>query len=201
MAEPAESERPKAVRLFAALDLPEGVRGKLAAWGARELSDPALRPVRPEALHMTVCFLGWAPPERVEEAIGVLKAVEPRPVQVRLLAEPIAKPPRRPSLFAIEAEAPEAGVLAGEVSARYAELGLAKAETRPFWPHVTVARVRADKAKGGSRRRRPRRVERLPKPLPEGLGGEFSAVRLCLYRSMMRRDGSQYEPLYNLNLR
>jgi RNA 2',3'-cyclic 3'-phosphodiesterase len=188
-------------RLFAALDLPDEVRDELAAWSSRELSDPALRPVRPEALHMTVCFLGWTPPERVDEAQAVIGAIAPRPIAIRLLAEPVAKPSRRPSLFAIEAEAPEAAVLAGEVSARYRELGLVEEEKRPFWPHVTVARVRAEKAKGGARRRRPRRVERPLAPLPDTLGGEFLAVRLCLYRSMMRRDGSLYVPLCNLNLR
>jgi RNA 2',3'-cyclic 3'-phosphodiesterase len=188
-------------RLFAALDLPDEVRDGLEAWGARELIDPALRPVRAESLHMTVCFLGWTPPERAEEAKGVIRAIEPRPVKIRLLPEPLVKPPRRPSLFAVEAEAPAAAVLAGEVSARYCELGLAEEEKRPFWPHVTVARVRSEKGEGRPRRRRPQHVERPPEPLPESLGGEFLAVRLCLYRSMMRRDGSQYVPLCNLNLR
>jgi RNA 2',3'-cyclic 3'-phosphodiesterase len=198
---PPDPQRPQKQRLFAALDLPDEIRAGLAAWGGRELSDPALRPVSAEALHITVCFLGWTPPERVDEAQAVIEAVDPRPVPVRLLLEPVAKPPRRPSLFAIEAEAPEAAILAGEVSARYRELGLAEEEKRPFWPHVTVARVRAEKAKGGSRRRRPQRVERPPAQLPDELGGEFGAVRLCLYRSMMRRDGSLYVPLCNLNLR
>ena len=32
-------------RLFAALDLPDDVRGRLEAWGARGFTDPALRPV------------------------------------------------------------------------------------------------------------------------------------------------------------
>jgi len=187
-------------RLFAALDLPDGIRDGLDAWGARELSDPALRPVRAEALHMTVCFLGWTSPERVDEAKEVIHEIEPRPVKIRLRRPPVAKPPRRPSLFAIDAEAPEAAILAGEVSTRYRELGLAEEEKRPFWPHVTVARVRNEKAGSGSRRR-PQRVTRPPRPLSEALGGEFEAVRLCLYRSMMRRDGSLYVPLCNLNLR
>jgi len=188
-------------RLFAALDLPDDVRGRLEAWGARELTDPALRPVRAESLHMTVCFLGWTPPERVEEAQAVIQAIEPRQVKIRLLPVPVAKPPRRPSLFAIEAEASEATTLAEEVASRYRKLGLAEEEKRPFWPHVTVARVRSEKGRARPRRRRPLQVERPPEPLPEVLGGEFEAVRLCLYRSMMRRDGSQYVPLCNLNLR
>ncbi len=185
-------------RLFAALDLPDAVRDQLGEWGARELSDPALRPVRPEALHMTVCFLGSTPSDRVEEAKEAIMEIEPRPVRMRFRTNPAAKPPRRPSLFAIEADAPAAASLAREVSSRLCEVGLAETEKRPFWPHVTVARVRAEKGAG---RRRPQRVERAPGPLPEDVGGEFSAVRLCLYRSMMRRDSSLYVPLCNLNLR
>ena len=134
---------------------------------------------------MTVCFLGWTPPRAGRGSPG-RDPGDRAAARARSgsSAEPVAKPPRRPSLFAIEAEAPEATVLAGEVSARYRELGLAEEEKRPFWPHVTVARVRAEKGKGGSRRRRPQRVERPPEPLPEELGGEFGAVRLCLYRSI-----------------
>ena len=191
----------KPVRLFAALDLPDSVREGLDAWGARELSDPALRPVAVANLHLTLCFLGWTAPDRVEEAIAVLAAVRPREVSIRLHPEPVAKPPRRPSLFAIEAEAPAATELAGEVAAAYLAAGLAEEEKRPFWPHVTVARVRSEEGRRGRGRRRPQRVGRPPGPLPDELGGEFHAVRLCLYRSMMRRDGSQYVPLYNVDLR
>ena len=198
---PRAREAEKRIRLFAALDLPGPALALLEAWGARELSDPALRPVSPQALHMTVCFLGWTPPDRLEEALDVMASIEPRPVAMRLLSEPIPKPPRRPSLFAIEAESPQAAELAHEVRSAYVERGLAEVEDRPFWPHITVARVRPERGGGGKGRRRPRRVERPPGPLPGGQGGEFSAVRLCLYRSTMRRDGSEYVPLYNLDLR
>jgi 2'-5' RNA ligase len=190
----------KAVRIFAALELPDDVRGRLDAWGARELVDPALRPVPPENLHMTVCFLGWTPPQRVQEAEEVIAAVKPRPVPIRFLLDPVAKPPRRPSLFAVEAESPEATTLAREVAAAFVQRGLAEEEKRPFWPHVTLARVRAERSVPAGKRRRPQRVERAPAALPEGLGGEFRAVRLSLYRSMMRRDGSQYVPLFQLGL-
>ena len=44
-------------RLFVALDLPDDVRAGIAAWQAKALGDPALRPMRAEALHVTLCFL------------------------------------------------------------------------------------------------------------------------------------------------
>ena len=188
------------MRLFVALDLPPAVREGLDGWGARELTDPALRPVPAENLHVTLCFLGTTPEDRVADALEAVAGVEPRPVPMSFVRGPVAKPPRRPSLFALEMVAPGAGHMAREVCGAMAARGLARPEERPFWPHVTVARVRAEKRAGVSGRRRPQRVERAPGPLPEELGGEFGAVRLCLYRSMMRRDGSQYVPLLKRGL-
>lgn len=184
-------------RLFAALDLPEPVRAGLAGWGQRELTDPALRPVRAAALHMTVCFLGSTPFGRVAEAEALIGAIRPRRVPIRFALDPVSKPSGRPALLAIEAESPPAAELAGEVREALIEAGLTRAERRPFWPHVTVARVRSEPG----RRRRPRRLERPPGPLPGDMGGEFDAVRLSLYRSIMRPEGSLYVPLCNLNLR
>jgi 2'-5' RNA ligase len=47
-------------RMFLALDLPEETRDRLVAW--RELildGRRDVRPVRPDALHVTLVFLGW----------------------------------------------------------------------------------------------------------------------------------------------
>ncbi|MGH2858103.1 MAG: 2'-5' RNA ligase family protein, partial [Solirubrobacteraceae bacterium] len=42
-----------------ALELPADVRQTLAAWAAAVANDQgALRPVREESLHVTLCFLG-----------------------------------------------------------------------------------------------------------------------------------------------
>ena len=46
--------------MFVALDLPEAARDGLARWRDRLLEDrPDLRAVPPEALHVTLVFLGW----------------------------------------------------------------------------------------------------------------------------------------------
>ena len=53
-------------RLFVALDLPDdGARRARRLAGARALADPALRPMRPEALHVTLCFLGYHPEQAI----------------------------------------------------------------------------------------------------------------------------------------
>ena len=196
-------------RMFVALDLPDAVRAGLEAWSARELTDPALRPVAAEALHITLCFLGWQR-ERDADAIAAQVATAPSdPVELRFEPEPVAVPRERrpPRLFAVEAPSPAADSLAAEVSGLLERARFYEPEKRDFWSHVTVARVRAEKApkgpegKPGKRRRgRPRRVERPPGPLPDELLQPFFAVRTRLYRSNLRPAGAEYVPLAGFDL-
>lgn len=148
---------------------------------------------------MTLCFLGWTDPGRVEEAMAIVSSTTARPVPIRLLATPVGRPPGRPGVIALEAEAPAATDLYFELEPKLVDAGLMRRERRAFWPHVTVARVRSEPSRQG-RRGRPRRLERWPAPFPGAEGGEFGAVRLCLYRSTLRPEGSRYEPLATLDL-
>ncbi len=174
-------------RLFVALDIPEGVREALAAWQRRELAAlPELRPVAPEALHVTLCFLGWrdlAEAGRIGElAVGAAEAV-----QNLALGEPTWLPRRVPRVLAIEVE--DAGGrcanLQSAVSDALVAGGFYERETRPFLPHVTVGRVRG--------RRSPRGVRHRPPGPPPPLAFEGAAV--TLYRSRPAAGGSTYEPL------
>jgi 2'-5' RNA ligase len=184
------------IRAFVALDLPEAVRAGIDAWGAAELGDEALRPVAAEKLHLTLCFLGHIPAPDVERAARIVVAVRPRAVPVTLRSAPVAKPGGRPRLFALDAESPAAVALQEEVAQELAEAGVYERDQRPFWPHLTVARVRAEPG----RRRRPRRVRTRPGELPPALVHTFDSVRIALYRSNLRPGGAQYEPLANLDL-
>jgi 2'-5' RNA ligase len=82
------------------------------------------------------------------------------------------------------------------VGGRLAAARLYEAEKRPFWPHVTVARVRAE----GRGSRRPQALERPPKELPPGLSEAFHGVRLTLYRSELQPLGARYVPLAQVEL-
>jgi RNA 2',3'-cyclic 3'-phosphodiesterase len=188
-------------RLFVALDLPDAVRGGLEAWQARALSDPALRPVRPEALHVTLCFLNYHPERAIESIASVVTATDPRPVEMRLKAEPVAVPPRRARLFAVEGESPATSELQAELSNRLAAERFYKPEKRPFWTHVTVARVRSERgsrARGG--RGKPMTVDSSPAALPAEVTEPFQAPRVVLYRSFLRPSGAEYVRLAELNL-
>jgi 2'-5' RNA ligase len=184
------------IRAFTALDLPPEVRAGIAAWGSEALADPALRVVPEESLHITLCFLGHLPRPDVERVAGIVRRLDPRPVPIALASEPVAKPRSRPRLFALDADSPAAVELQAELQAELVAEGLYEPEKRPFWPHVTLARVRDEKG----RRRRPRRVATRPGGLPEALVHTFGSVRVSLYRSNLRPTGAQYVPLANLDL-
>jgi RNA 2',3'-cyclic 3'-phosphodiesterase len=175
-------------RMFLALDLPEEARSALAAWRDALVEDRRdLRPVRAEALHVTLVFLGWQD-EKAAEAIAaaafeacaglaapVLRAGEVRPL-----------PPRDPRLFALDLEDEDgrAGALQSAASAALEGGGWYRPEKRPFWPHLTLARVK----------RGERRVPALPDD-PAPPGEAFEARLLTLYRSTLRPQGALYEPL------
>ncbi|MEO8092297.1 MAG: RNA 2',3'-cyclic phosphodiesterase [bacterium] len=192
------------VRLFTALDLPTDVRAGLERWQARECADQALRPVAPDALHVTLCFLGYHPERAIGGIAELLAAVDPRPVPMRFEPNPVGISGRRPGLYAISSPSDAAVELQRELGSMLAADRLYKAEKRPFWPHVTVARVRPERRPKGdpSRRQRgrPRVVERLPGPLPSELLGPFGSVRVALYLSHLRPSGAEYERLAVLEL-
>jgi len=199
MAERSESSR--VIRAFVALQLPEDVRERIAAWGAEELSDPALRPVPREHLHVTLAFLGWQEEDSIAETAKLLGTCAGRAPALQLGLDPVAKPGgRRPNFFALEVSSPAASLLQAEVAATLADAGVYQPDERRFWPHVTLARTRTEKRQGGGRSKRRMAVRRAPKRLPQELAQPFEAVRLTLYRSILRSAGAQYDALAQFEL-
>jgi 2'-5' RNA ligase len=183
--------------MFIALDLPEMVREDIVRWGEVELTDPALRRVPPESLHVTLAFLGNRPLDDVERLAEAMEEAADRPVLLEL-GGPVGRPAgNRPRLVALP-------VLHGPVPGLWERLceilsfeGLYdEPEERPFWPHVTVARIRAE----GRGSRRPMRVEIPPGPSPTERIGWFDGVRISLYRSELQPSGARYVPLAQVEL-
>jgi 2'-5' RNA ligase len=183
-------------RLFIALDLPERVKAAIGEWGAAALADPALRPVGPGSLHVTLAFLGYLPEKeipRLGEIVVAIRALAPSIA----LGDPVPRPERgRPRLFALPVESPGTIALQAALQERLVEAGLYKPEKRPFWPHVTVSRVRREER--GSKR--PALVSRPPKALPKDLSRKLHGVRLTLYLSQIKPQGAQYIPLAQVEL-
>ena len=174
--------------MFVALDLPDDARERLVRWrdllldGRRDV-----RPVRPEALHVTLVFLGWqdeSAAERIADAAFGSLPDAPAPRLAATGVRPV--PPRDARLFALDLddEAGRAGALQEAISGALEAGGWYRPEKRPFWPHMTLARV-----KRGERRVPP------PPERPQPPADPFDAGTLTLYRSTLRPQGAIYEPL------
>ena len=175
-------------RLFLALDLPEDARGRLADWRDVALGSRSdVRPVAPEALHVTLVFLGWQDESAAEEIAAAAFRALPAGEPPRLTPKGVRSvPPRDPRLFALDLEDEDgrATGLQGRLSRALAAGGWYRPEKRPFWPHITLARVK----------RRERRVPPLGDDPPPP-GDPFEAAGVTLYKSTLRPQGSLYEPL------
>jgi RNA 2',3'-cyclic 3'-phosphodiesterase len=166
------------IRLFCALQLPEGVLDDLSRWSER-LPVSAARRVRREDLHVTLAFLGARPAADVA-AIGVeLRAAAAdaaAPVELRPLRY---RETRGAGMIVLEDVEGRAAALTEDLQRRLEGLGVYRRERRRWLPHVTVLRFRT----------------------PEGLRPELPnmcsihVVRSALYRSILGAGGARYDAL------
>lgn len=190
---PTDNER---VRMFVALDLPELVREDIVAWSERVLTGPAMRPVRPESLHVTLAFLGNRPLSEVERIEEAMWEIAETPILLQLQG-PVGRPARgRPRLIALPVDSNPVVARQRELAETLVHEGLYKPEGRTFWPHVTVARVRAE----GRGSRHPMQAKIPSGPSPTARIGYFDAVRISLYRSELQPSGAHYVPLAQVEL-
>lgn len=189
-------EKRSRARLFVALDLPRMVCEDIVAWGETRLTDPALRRIPPESLHVTLAFLGDRPLSDVERITEVIEWFADVPVLLELEG-PVGHPAgARPWLVALPVAPGPVEKLELELSRILAFEGLYTPEERPFWPHVTVARVRNEVGEP----RRLQQVEIPSGPSPTRQIGWFDAVRISLYRSELQSRGARYVPLAQVEL-
>ena len=176
-----------------ALDPPEWVVREIVSWQASQAEsggDGRLVSVPAASLHLTLAFLGDCPVAAIDRIGESLERLPSEPIEAALLPDPVPVPRRHPRLFALGAQSPGAVRLQAEVARGLGEIGIYRAERRPFWPHLTVFRVRNRGRDPGSRAR----IPRLGPIRPEG-GHAFGFVRVALYRSDLRPEGASYSRL------
>ena len=166
------------MRLFVAFEPSAAARDELFAWTLDVVGDdPALRPVAPEAQHVTLAFLGErASPDAAVDVVEALEAhrsvADVRTAGVlwreRVLSLAVAE---QPALTALHDQLCDALDVASE--------------HRPFRPHLTLARVRG--------RRRP-----LSRDLPAAPAIDLDPTGVLLLRSRLDGPGgrpARYEEL------
>jgi 2'-5' RNA ligase len=182
---------PPSVRLFVALDLPSEMRGHMLAWATRALTGiPGVRLQRPEAMHVTLCFLGGQPATAAEAIAEAMRAAVGRRSEVRLMPEALVwLPPRRPRVAALELidDTGELTALQASLAAALAHGGWYEPQRRRFLAHVTVARIG-------------RNAPWQPSELPAPPAGPVIGTSVSLYRSHTGPSGARYEPLTTVRL-
>jgi 2'-5' RNA ligase len=210
---PKERLKSPRIRLFVALELPDQFLDPLVSWREEAFANRRdLRLPSRYSLHVTLVFLGYQyerDVEKITEASfsdgGGLGGES-----FKLKATDVTEvPPRRPRLYAVGLDDSGDKLTAWQrkLAERLQGGGYYEPEKRPFWPHITIARFKQTErhragggARGGSRGRAP--VEQpVPMPeLPDELREPFAAGRLTLYKSTLRPQGAEYEPLARTEL-
>jgi len=179
---PSTSVQERTTRAFVALELDSQMRDALLRLVADiGVSLPGVRWVRPDALHLTLRFLGDARDsqlERLAERLRTAAGVCP-PSQARVAGLGMFPDGGSPRVLWIGIRVPTPILALQQACERAArEVGFA-AERRPFRPHLTLARWR----------------DRVARPsLPDPDLGLTTLSHLVLFGSALRPDGAVHTP-------
>ena len=181
MTVPASVSSDERLRLFLALRLPDDVLDEVERWQRGQL--PGVRLVRREHLHVTLAFLGHRPVGEFDSIVHDLRGAAAGAGEIRLTLARYRET-RSVGMLALEDDAGSAAALADDLQERLERLGVYRRESRPWLPHLTVARWRE----------RPRlRLETPPVRT-------FVPSDAAAYLSRLHPDGARYEVLESVAL-
>ena len=180
-------------RTFIALELNEALQSHLAGV-IRQVAQllPRVRWVDPSGIHLTLAFLGELDDAQLERAIQVapLAARQVQPFTYRLTRLDIFGSPRQPRVVWMGIEE-SSGSLARLHSLLQHELTRSgfETDTRPFSPHLTLARIKAPLA--------PDDQQRLQDLLTGDQSGivsrdEYTVQYVNVMKSELLRSGAHY---------
>ncbi|MDP6787439.1 MAG: RNA 2',3'-cyclic phosphodiesterase [Rhodospirillales bacterium] len=171
------------MRLFIAIPLPEAVLGALS-----ELRSgvPGARWVEPEALHLTLRFLGELDTGEAEDIDAALRSIRAPAFDLAISGIGSFQSRRRArSLWAGIRRSEPLAHLQGKVESSVVRAGL-EPESRKFKPHVTLARLKnTPLANVGAYLESHGAFAVAP----------FAVTAFALMRSHLNRDGPHYEAL------
>jgi len=185
------------MRLFVGIPLADTTARELAAVvqrlrsGESRAREGGLRWTAPESWHITLQFLGNATEEQFECLQARLSEVHSKPVSLQL--GELGCFERAGVFFADVAVTPELVALERIVVASTNPCGFA-AETRPYHPHITLAR-----SKGQGRGAELRGLK--AKVLGQPMFTRFLAKEFVLYESHLGQSGARYEAKMRVALR
>jgi 2'-5' RNA ligase len=177
------------VRLFVALDIPGEVRRSIADFAlALRPHAPHARWARIEGAHVTLKFIGEMPAEQLDPIRHAIERVRAaQPIQLDFRGVGFFRSDRRPRVLWVGVHASTAlAELTAEIERRLASLGIPP-ESRPFEPHLTLARFD-----------RPSESGDLPQVIARSAVPEFGSTvarEFHLYQSRLAPTGAVYTRL------
>jgi len=184
-------------RTFIAVPISAEVRRRLAEVEEElRASGADVKWVPEENLHITLKFLGYVEPERLE---AVIRAVESAidgaaAFDVSLSGVGAFPKPSRPSVVwvGVTTGGEELKALAERIEVALERIGFGR-EQRPFSAHITAGRVRSPKNLG--------RLHETIERLREEPAGSFRAESIAVMKSDLRPTGPIYTEIANCKLR
>jgi 2'-5' RNA ligase len=189
------------IRSFIAIELPEEVKSGLHRLQA-ELKLPQhtfVKWVAPEGIHLTLKFLGNISSEKVAEITKVMEQASQGTVTFRLEISEVGAFPnmRQPRVLwlGIRGEIDKLVAWQQRIDNGLVPLGFAK-ETRPFTPHLTLARLREGVSPGDRRD-----FGELVMKTPLEVNFKVNVNSLSLMRSQLLPGGAVYSRLAEVKLK
>jgi 2'-5' RNA ligase len=182
----------KTIRAFLAIDLPVEVLNEIRGIqsGLRKILPGMIRWVRPEAIHLTLKFLGDISGDDVETISHAMEdqvnKIAPFSLDVATLG--VFPDMNRPRVIwlGISGDAERLVAFQKSMDKKLHEHGFAK-EERPFSPHLTLARIREQKGLIG--------LAKIVEKRDNYTAGHFDAGEFTLFRSQLTPEGAVYTKL------
>jgi 2'-5' RNA ligase len=181
---------PESIRSFLAFDIDnEAVLKKITdAQNILVKTGASLKLVKPENIHITMCFLGNITPPMVEKIFEEMKKVQFTPFDVKIQGTGVFPHLRYPRVVwvGITEGADQMRSIFSQLEPRLRKLEFA-ADSKGFSPHLTIARVKSGRNK-----------DELVKYISENADCEFGVIRaecLRLKRSNLTPRGPIYSTL------
>jgi len=177
------------VRLFVAHDLPDQVHHAITELIARlQPKSRSPRWIKPENLHITLKFIGHVPNEKlspIQTALSSIRVAQPVELHFRGMGFfPNEHHPR--AFWCGIAASPNLAELAANIDRALVPLGV-EPETRPFTPHLTLARFKSDEGI--------REVVHTATDMKSTDFGATTETNFHLYESLLKSTGAQYNRL------
>jgi len=189
------------MRLFIALDIDDGIRGRIIRFVETVRSfSPDARWVNEGSLHITLKFIGEQADGKVEAIQQSLDGISAGAPEIHFRGYGFFPTPRSARVFWVGIKAgPELRALATAIDDRMPALGISR-EERAFSPHLTLARLSGGSGsprwrKGDGPNRTFQRLQEKLSALPEPEFGSMTAREFCLYQSQLSPKGSKYTKL------